>query len=454
MTKARKTYVRRNWSSGYPTAVRAEGVYVYDEEGKRYIDASGGSSSVVNIGHGNKEAVDAWYKQARDVAFSPAHAFTNRPAEDLADMIVSLAPGNLRDNARVWFSCSGTDATDDAVRLARQYRVVRGEHSRHIVIGRWESFHGNAISVAGYSGHSYRRNVYQTMFINAPHIYPAYCYRCPFEKTYPSCDLLCARFLEKEILHQGPEHVLAFIAEPVVGAALGCVPAPDGYFQIIREICDKYGVLFITDEVMTGLGRTGKMWAIEHWGVAPDIMATGKGIGSGYTPIAAMVAREDIWLALEQAGAPFRAGHTYNANPASCATSKAVVTYMLEHKLPEQAAKHGDYFLQQLATLLSHPIVGDVRGKGLLIGFELVKDKATKEPFPASLRMSSRLETEALKRGLVIYACTGSVDGAAGDMILLSPPLIITPAQIDECMRTLHESLSALAQEVLTISMA
>ena len=444
MSTTKRLVVHRRWSGDFPVLDHAEGVYLYDTTGKRYIDGSGGSSVVINLGHGNKVVAEALYQQALKAAFSPAHVFANQPAEQLGEMVAALAPGELKDNCRVWFTCTGTDAVDDAVRLARQFAVVSGQPTRQVVIGRWQGFHGNNIAVAGFSGHTFRRATYLPMFVNSPHIPPAYCYRCPFEKTYPACDLLCARFLEKEIRQQGAENVLAFIAEPVVGAALGAVPAPDGYFQIIREICDKYGVMFIADEVMTAWGRTGTMWGVEHWGVSPDIIATAKGISSGYTPLAAMLAREEIWAQLEKKNSPFRAGHTYNSNPASCACGVAVLTYLQEHNLVARSKEMGAYFLKKLETLLEHRIVGDVRGRGLMLGLELVKDKKTKAPFDPAMKMSVRLEDETLRRGLVTFSCTGCVDGVAGDMILLAPPFVITREQIDECVSILHTSIAVM----------
>ena len=447
MTSSGRLVVHRRWGKVFPVIDHAEGVYLYDTTGKRYIDAAGGSSVVINLGHGNKEVVDALAQQAQRVAFSPAHVFANAPAEELGEMVAALAPGTMKDACRVWFTCTGTDAVDDAVRLARQYAVVKGQAGKSIVIARWQGFHGNNIAVAGWHGHTYRRSIYMPMFINSPHIPPAYCYRCPVEKTFPQCNLLCARWLEKEIRQQGPENVLAFIAEPVVGAALGAVAAPDGYFQIIREICDKYGILFIADEVMTAWGRTGTMWGVEHWGVTPDIIATAKGITSGYTPLAAVLAREEIWQALEDHDSPFRAGHTYNSNPASCAAGIAVLNYLTKHNLVARSKEMGAYFLNKLESLKQHSMISDVRGLGLMLGFEMVKDKQTKEPFPPSMKMSARLEQIALERGLVIFSCTGCVDGAAGDMILLAPPFVISEERIDWCVSTLHESITALAKE-------
>ena len=323
--------------------------------------------------------------------------------------------------------------------------MEKGRPSKYHVITRWQAFHGNNIAVAGFSGLTARRAIFTPMFVESPHIPPAYCYRCYFELKYPSCGLKCARALETQIRQSGPENIAAFIAEPVVGAALGAVPAPDGYFQIIRDICDKYEVLFIADEVMTCFGRTGKMWGMEHWGVTPDIIAAAKGITSGYTPLSAIIARDSVWQPLIDHNSPFKAGHTLNANAVSCAGAIAVIDYLQKHNLVERCAEMGAYMLEQMkAKLLPHPTVGDVRGKGLMLGFEQVKDKASREPFDPRLKMSSRLEEEAFKRGVITYPCTGSVEGVAGDMTLLAPPFIITREQVDEVVRALDESLTAL----------
>jgi adenosylmethionine-8-amino-7-oxononanoate aminotransferase len=348
MTEPNIHAVHRDWDRPFPIIDRAEGIYLYDRSGRRYIDGSGGSSVVTSIGHGVMEVAKAMYEQAEKFSFYPAHAFTNEPFLELSDLIVSLAPGDLKDNCRVWVTCTGTDATDDAVRLARQYWVEAGRPSKHLIVGRWQGFHGNTISVAGFSGITSRRSIFQPMFAESPHIPPAFCYRCPFEKTYPECGLLCARTLETTLRQVGPENVAAFIAEPVVGAALGCIPAPDGYFQTIREICDRYDVLFIADEVMTGWGRTGKLWGIDHWGVTPDIVATAKGMTAGYTPLSAIIARDDLWALLQEKHSPFKAGHTLNANAVSCAGAIVVINYMLEHHLVENACKRGQQALAGL----------------------------------------------------------------------------------------------------------
>ena len=237
----------------------------------------------------------------------------------------------------------------------------------------------------------------------------------------------------------------AFIAEPVVGAALACVPAPDGYFQIIRQICDKYDVLFIDDEVMTGWGRTGAAWGIDHWGVTPDIVATAKGMTAGYTPLSAIIARDSIWAVLEEHHSAFKAGHTLNANAVSCAAAMVVIGYILDHKLVENSRERGGQFQAGLNKLMDrHPSLGDVRGKGLMVGFELVKSRETKEPFDPAKHASVLLERAALQRGLVTYPCTGSIEGVAGDMVLMAPPLVISAAEIDEILKILDDSLAEI----------
>lgn len=448
MTRPNIHAVHRDWDRDFPLVVRAEGIYLFDEAGRRYIDGSGGSSVVTSIGHGVAAVPDAMREQAERFSYNPAHAFTNQPLLDLCDTIVRCAPGELKDNSRVWVTCTGTDAVDDAIRLARQYWVEIGKPSKYQVISRWQAFHGNNIAVAGVSGLTSRRKIYQPMFVDSPHIPPAFCYRCPFEQTYPACSLLCARALETAIRQQGAENVAAFIAEPVVGAALGCVPAPQGYFQEIRAICDRNNILLIADEVMTGWGRTGKMWGIEHSGVTPDIITTAKGMTAGYTPLSAIIARDSIWSALEKNHSPFKAGHTLNANPVSCAGANAVIDYILTNDLVENSRARGVQALDGLRSLMSsHPIIGDVRGLGLMFGFELVKDRASKAPFPAANHASYALEKETLQRGLVVYPCTGTIDGVMGDMVLLAPPLTISSAQINDLLEILNASLYAVEQK-------
>lgn len=448
MTKPNVHAVHRDWLRDFPVIAQTKGIYLYTQDGRRFIDGSGGSSVVTSIGHGVTEIPEVMYAQAQKFSFYPAHAFTNDPFLDLSDLVVSLAPGELRDHSRVWVTCTGTDAVDDAVRLARQYWVERGQNSKYIVIGRWQGFHGNNISVAGYSGITSRRKTFQPMFVDMPHIPPAFCYHCPFESNLPQCNLMCARFLEKNIRQTGAENIAAFIAEPVVGAALGCVPAPEGYFQVIREICTKYNILFIDDEVMTGWGRTGKLWGIDHWGVTPDIIATAKGMTAGYTPLSAVIARDDIWGVLEKNNSPFKAGHTLNANAVSCAGGIAVIRHTLDRHLTENAKARGEQALTGLTAMMDrHPIMGDVRGKGMMFGFEFVQDRSTRQPFPPEMHVTSRFDQAAFQHGLVVYPCSGCIDGVLGDMTLMAPPLNATQAEMDEILTILDLSLGDLEKE-------
>ncbi len=442
--------VHRAWGRKFPVIDHAEGIYLYDTEGNRYIDGAAGSSVVVNIGHGVNSVTEAMYEQSKKVCFAAPHLFSNAKQDELGQMVAENAPGSMKNNCRTWFGTTGTDAVDSAIRVARQYFLARGQASKYIVIGRWQGFHGNNIAVSGVHGHTFRRKSYFPMFINMPHIPPAYCYRCPFEMTYPECRLKCARELETMIHQTGEENVAAFIAEPVVGAALGAVPAPEGYFEVIREICDKHNVLMIVDEVMTAWGRSGYWFGIEHWGVTPDIIATAKGMSSGYTPISATIAKEEIWKAIEDTKVSFLAGHTMNQNPVSCAGAIAAIHYVEQEDLPRKSRETGAYLLGRLQELVDEfEIVGEARGLGCMCGIEFVKDKATKEPFDAKLKVSGRYEAECLKRGLSLFQCAGCVEGVAGDMMLVTPPLVITTGQVDEMIGIMKDALRPLQAELL-----
>ena len=317
---------------------------------------------------------------------------------------------------------------------------------RSKVIARWQSYHGNTLGALSMSGNIARRKRYVPLLLDFPHIPPAYCYRCWFRKTCDSCDLECARALDKEIKATGPEYVSAFIAEPVVGATLGTVPASPGYFQLIREICDDHGVLFIADEVMTGLGRTGKMWGIDHWDTTPDIIATAKGLAGGYLPLGATIASNKIF---EGFGEPFAHGHTYGSHPVVCAAGLAVLTYMEKHKLVKNSRVNGEYLHKKLEPLYDHPTVGDIRGMGIFAGIEFVKDKETKEPFDPSIHYNSRIVEQCYKNRLLVYPGMGTIDGVKGDHIQVAPPLVVSKAEIDEIISLLDKSIGELEAKVL-----
>lgn len=416
------------------TIVRGEGIYVWDNEGKRYIDGSSGPVCV-GIGHGVKEVADAAARQMGKISFAHSSHFTADSVVECADKLARFAPEGM---GRVFFTSGGSEAIEAAAKMARQYYLEKGEPSRYKIVARWQSYHGNTLGALSMSGHIGRRRRFVPMLIDFPHIPPAYCYRCWLGKTRESCDLDCAHALDIAIRASGPEHVSAFIAEPVVGATLGTVPAPEGYFQLIREICDEHGVLFIADEVMTGFGRTGRNWGIEHWGVKPDIIATAKGISSGYIPLGAVIASDVVFGSFK---GPFAHGHTYGSHPVACAVGAAVLDYIEKHKLVQRSAELGAYLLKKLEELHDHPSVGDVRGLGLFAGVEFVKEKKTKEPFGPEARFTQRVLDRCFGNGLLVYPGTGSVDGVRGDHIQVAPPFVVTRTQIDEIVEILDRSL-------------
>jgi adenosylmethionine-8-amino-7-oxononanoate aminotransferase len=436
----------RDFTRQYRVAARAEGIYIWDEDGRRYIDGSGGSSAVVSIGHGVREVVDAMSAQAQTLAFVPMHMFTHRPVIELAHEVAGFAPGSLN---KVWFVSGGSEATENAVKLARQIQMERGFPQRSVVISRWQSFHGATLGALGFGGHTVRRRRYLPLFENSPHIPAAHHYRCEYCRGDTPCTLTCATALEREIRRQGAESIAAFIAEPVVGAALGGVPAPPGYFEEIRRICDEYEVLFIADEVMTGFGRTGREFGIDHWNVEPDLIATAKGLSGGYAPLGAVIARDEDIDLLEQRRSSFVAGHTYVGHPVTTAAGLAVLSYIRSHDLIENARIQGERLLAGGRELMSrHQLIGNTTGLGLMMGLEFVRDRATKAPFPANLKVGPRIGEAALERGLITYPLQGSVDGVEGDMMKITPPLCITSQEVDDLLAILDEAIGAVERDI------
>lgn len=434
----------RNLRKYYPTADRGEGIYIYDTKGKKYIDGSGGAA-VVGIGHGVEEITRAMVRQAEKISFVHGSQFTSQAAIDLASRLVELSPKGLN---KVYFLSGGSEAVETAVKMARQFQVERGKPEKYKVISRWASYHGNTLGALAISGHTGRRKYYLPLIQHTPHIVPAYCYRCPFGLEPEHCDLECALDLEKTLLYEGPDSVSAFLAEPIVGATAGALVPRDGYFQKIREICDRYDILLIVDEVMTGVGRTGKNFGIDHWGVTPDMIVVGKGLSSGYTPISVVIAKEEIHATIRQGSGAFVHGHTYNQNPLSCAIAGAVIDYLLKHDLISRSAKMGEYFIHSLQSLRRHDFVGDVRGKGLFAGIEFVKDKRTKEPFDPKLRLNVLIGNRAFEKGLITYPGGGGADGIRGDHLLLAPPFIITEEEIEKMVSILDETFGEISGEL------
>jgi adenosylmethionine-8-amino-7-oxononanoate aminotransferase len=429
----------------YPTAERAEGIYIYDTEGKRYLDGSGGAV-VVGIGHGVKEVFEAMTRQASRIAFAHGSQFTTDAAIELASKLVKFAPSGL---TKAYFLSGGSEAIETAVKLARQYQIERGKPAKYKVISRWTSYHGNTLGALALSGHTGRRRHYLPLMQHTPHIAPAYCYRCPFGLVPEQCRLECALDLEKTILYEGPDSVSAFLAEPIVGATAGALVPRDGYFQKIKEICDRFDVLFIADEVMTGMGRTGKNFGVDHWNIVPDMIVVGKGLSSGYTPIYTVMVKEAIHDAIKDGSGAFIHGHTYSQNPLSCAIACSVMDYLEKHALVANSARMGEYLLKALQALWRHEFVGDIRGRGLFAGIEFVQDRKTKATFDPKLRLNALIAGRAFEKGLITYPGGGGADGVNGDHLLLAPPLIITEKEIDTLVSILDETFTEIFKDVV-----
>jgi adenosylmethionine-8-amino-7-oxononanoate aminotransferase len=427
----------RRLGHDYPVVDHGEGVYLYDAAGRRYLDAAGGAL-VANIGHGVAEIADVLREQAARVAFAHGTQFTSEPIESYAAALGRVSPIL---NPRAYLVSGGSEVVETAIKLAYQLCVARGEPGRHKIVARWYSYHGASLGALSASGREPLRRPYAPLLIDMPHIPPAYCYRCPFGANGPAdCDLACADALEAEIERQGPETVAAFVAEPIVGATLAAAVPPAGYWPRIREICDHYDVLLIADEVMTGFGRTGRWFGVDHWGVVPDILVSAKGASGGYWPLGVLLVRDELVDALRGVGG-FRHGFTYANGVMAAAVGLAVLRYLEANDLVAASAAQGAYLRERLDSLRDLPAVGDVRGLGLMVGVELVADRATKTPFPRARQVAEGLQAAAMRRGVVIYYGTGLADGQAGDAALVGPPFIISRAEIDDIVAVLREAI-------------
>ena len=435
----------RNLHKHYPKVDRAEGVYIWDTEGRRYLDGSGGAC-VVSIGHGVKEIRDAMMSQADRVSFTHGSQFTSEAAIEYAAELVSMMPSPALN--KCYFLSEGSTAVETAIKLSRQYWKDAGKPDKCKEISRWTSFHGNTAGALALGGHTARRRFYQPLILHTPHIEPAYCYRCPFHVTPEDCDLECADALERTIKFEGPDSISAFVAEPVVGATAGALVPKDGYWQRVREICDKYDVLLIADEVMTGIGRCGTAIGLDTWNVVPDMLIMAKGLSSGYIPLGAVVVKEKIWETIRNGSGAFMHGHTYSMNPLAMAVGNAVLRYMKQHGLVQRSRKMGQYLIKQLNTLRYLNIVGDTRGLGMFCGVEFVKKKGTKKPFNPSRKVSSMVFDAAFKRGLITYPGSGGADGLNGDHLLICPPFVITKEQINELVSILRKAIEDVTQDL------
>jgi adenosylmethionine-8-amino-7-oxononanoate aminotransferase len=437
--------LRRSFRKDFPSAIRGEGVYLYDATGHRYLDLSG-SAAVNFIGHGVPEISAAIAAQAAQLEFAHTSQFTTPVAEAYAEELLAFAGPNFAGGA-VYFTSGGSESIETALKLARQYQVEIGQPQRYQILSRAQSYHGSTLGALSVSGNKKRREIYLPMVKQLAHIGIPYCYRCAFDCTDScfNCGQQYAAELEQAI-EEAHFTSAAFIAEPISGATLGAVPPPPGYLQKISEICKKHGVLFIADEVMTGMGRTGRNFAVDHLNVAPDILVTAKGLSSGYAPLGALIASKKVVDAIANGSGAFLHGFTYNAHPISLAAGRAVLAYLKKHDLvaaadSQKEATPAHELRKQLDTLLDLPNVGDVRGLGLLLGIEFVADKKTKQPFASEKAFSLRVGQAAMKRALLVYPMQGTVDGVQGDHLLIAPPAILTSDQIARSVDQLREAI-------------
>ncbi len=434
--------VHRNLRRSYKTIIRAEGCTLWDDSSRSYLDAVGGAG-VVTIGHGVQEISRSLAEHASETSYVYSDAFTNPWQEELAERVMAMSGLSA---GGVYFVSGGSEANETAIKLARQYHVERGNPTKHKVIARWQSYHGVTLATLALSGRTSWRSIYSPYLMDVAHIVPPYCYRCPFKLTYPDCGVACADDLERTILLEGPDTISAFIAEPVVGTTVtGVTPVPE-YYAKIRAICDKYDVLFIADEVLSGYGRTGLPFALQHWDVVPDIITMGKGIGSGYAALGAVAISDRVLEPIRSGSGALVHGFTYSGLSTACFIGVKVAEYLDRFDLIPRAARLGSYLHTQLEQLAaSHAAIGDVRGIGLLAGVEFVADRGTREPFPAQNHLAAQISTRMEERGVLIRpGVSGSNYGDGGDHIQISPPFVITEAEIDRIVDTLGEVLTEL----------
>jgi adenosylmethionine-8-amino-7-oxononanoate aminotransferase len=446
-TQRESAILRRSFRKSFPSAVRGEGVYVWDGDGKRYLDFSG-SAAVNFIGHGVPEIGAAMAEQAAKLEFVHTSQFTTPVAEEYAEELLAFAGENFRDGS-VYFTSGGSESIETALKLARQYQVEIGERQRHQVISRTQSYHGATLGALSVSGNKKRREMYLPMVKEFSHVGIPYCYRCAFDcmDSCFNCGQQYAAEVE-EAIEASHGEAAAFVFEPVSGATLGAVVPPPGYLERVAEVCRKHGVLLIADEVMTGMGRTGRNFAVDHWNLAPDILVTAKGLSSGYAPLGAVIANKKVVEAIAKGSGAFLHGFTYNAHPVSVAAGRAVLRYLKAKGLVGAADSqrigtlaHG--LRQALDGLLDLPVVGDVRGIGLLLGIEFVADKKTKQPFAAEKNFAAHVGQAAAGQGLLVYPMQGSVDGVSGDHLLLAPPAVMTQEQASWAVDQLRAAIEA-----------
>ena len=433
--------IHRNLRRAPRLAVRAAGLTVTDSEGRHYLDASGGAA-VSSLGHAHPEVLAAMHAQIERNTYAHTAFFTCEAAEELATRLAGDAPGDLD---HVYLVSGGSEAMETALKLARQYWLERGQPQRTTFIARRQSYHGNTLGALAVGGNEWRRAPFAPLLIDVPRVSPCYEYRDRADdETGDNYTARLLHELEQTILATGPENVIGFVAETVVGATAGAVPPTPGYFRAVRKLCDQYGLLLILDEVMCGMGRCGTLYAFEQEGMLPDLVVLGKGLGAGYQPIGAVLARTPIVAALREGSGAFQHGHTYMGHPVAAAAALAVQKVIQRDNLLGAVTTRGAALRRMLRTAFSnHPQVGDIRGRGLLIGLELVADRATKKPFDPALALHAAIKEAAMARGLMVYPMGGTIDGRHGDHILLAPPFIASEAELAEITSRLADALQA-----------
>ena len=433
--------IHRSLRGSVPTAVSARGVTITDRDGKAYIDASGGAA-VSCLGHGHPDVIAAMHAQIDRIAYAHTGFFTTEVAEELAELLIADAPPGI---GHVYMVSGGSEAVEAALKMARQYFVEIGQPQRQHFIARKQSYHGNTLGALAVGGNEWRRQQFAPLLIDVTHVSPCYEYRGrqPNETAEQYGERL-ARELELAIQEVGSDRVIAFVAETVVGATLGAVPAVPGYFKRVREACDRHGVLLILDEVMCGMGRTGTLHACEQEGIAPDLMTIAKGLGGGYQPVGAVLASTKVVDAIKRGSGMFQHGHTYIGHAVGAAAALAVQRVIKRDGLLAKVRADGAYFAERLREALGgHPNVGDIRGRGFFWGVELVEDRATKRTFDPALRLHAKVKAEAMQRGLMCYPMGGTIDGRLGDHVLLAPPFIATRAELDEIVARLAAAIDS-----------
>lgn len=438
--------IHRNLRSTPLVATGASGVHIFDSSGKAYLDACGGAA-VSCLGHAHPDVLSAMHAQIDKLAYAHTGFFTSEVSEALADHLAAHAPAGLN---QVYFVSGGSEAMETALKMARQYFVEIGQPERTLFIARRQSYHGNTLGALAVGGNEWRRKQFAPLLVDVGRVSPCYEYRDRLDtETQDEYTQRLLRELENKIIEMGPHRVIGFCAETVVGATAGAVPPTPGYFKGVREICDRYGILYIADEVMCGMGRTGTLYAVEHDGVVPDMVAIAKGLGGGYQPIGALLVHERLVDAIRQGSGLFQHGHTYIGHSTACAAALAVQQVIQRDQLMPQVQARGRYLQRLLCERLGdHPNVGDIRGRGLFVGVELVRDRASKATFDPALKLHARIKAQAMNNGLMVYPMGGTIDGLQGDHVLLAPPFIVTESHVEQIVDLLAQSIDQSLQSL------